>query len=244
MSAGVPDVLNFLAESHKKGKSNATVNVARSMLSSTLPTNSTGTIGKDPLVTSLLKGVYNERPPVPRYLATWNPDTVLAYFDATAATELSLLQLSRKTVTLVALCSLLRTCEISSILLDSIHISDSKVSFTLGKPRKAQHSGPLQQISIDSWPQNVSICPVSAIELYLERTQSLRNLSNSTSLFLSSNKPNKVASVSTIGHWIKEQLKEAGIDTSTFSAHSTRGAAASKAAASGISIQTILDQGQ
>ena len=95
------------------------------MLSSTLPTKSTGTIGKDPLVTSLLKGIYNERPPVPRYLSTWNPDTVLAYFDATAATELSLLQLSRKTVTLVALCSLLRTCEISSILLDSIHISDS-----------------------------------------------------------------------------------------------------------------------
>ena len=50
--------------------------------------------------------------------------------------------------------------------------------------------------------------------------------------------------MSTIGRWIKEQLKEAGIDTSTFSAHSTRGAAASKAAASGISIQTILDQGQ
>ncbi|KAI9562463.1 hypothetical protein GHT06_009896 [Daphnia sinensis] len=41
----------------------------------------------------------------------------------------------------------------------------------------------------------------------------------------------------------KEQLKEASIDTTTFSAHSTRGAAASKAAASGIPIQAVLNQG-
>ena len=50
-------------------------------------------------------------------------------------------------------------------------------------------------------------------------------------------------SSSTIGRWIKDQLKEAGIDTSIFSAHSARGAAASKAMAQGIPIQSILNQG-
>ncbi|KAK4037646.1 hypothetical protein OUZ56_029677 [Daphnia magna] len=45
---------------------------------------------------------------------------------------------------------------------------------------------------------------------------------------------------STVG--IKDQLKAAGLDTSVFTAHLTRGAAASKAAASGASVQAILKQ--
>ena len=41
----------------------------------------------------------------------------------------------------------------------------------------------------------------------------------------------------------KNQLKSAGVDTNIYTAHSTRGAAASKAAASGETIQAILKQG-
>ena len=48
---------------------------------------------------------------------------------------------------------------------------------------------------------------------------------------------------STIGRWIKDQLKEAGIDTSIFSAHSTREAAGSKALANGVPLKSILNQG-
>ena len=212
------------------------------MLSSTsnLKPSNLLSVGRDPRVINLLKGVYNISPPVPKYVNTWDPDIVLAHLDAHA---ISLLELSRKAVTLLALCSLLKTSEIASILLESIRICDTKISFTLGKPRKAQHSGPLQQQSIDSWPlgQNSSICPVRCIELYLERSASLRNTSNSASVFLSSNKPHHTCSVATIGRWIKNQLKDAGIDTSTFAAHSTRSAAASKAAGAGIPVQAILD---
>jgi hypothetical protein len=127
------------------------------MQSSTLSLKpgSVASIGKDSLVVNLLKGIYNKFPSAPKYTATWNPDTVLFFFDAHATADLSLLELSRKCVTLIALCTLLRTCEITLILLDSISISDSKVSFTLGRPRTAQHSGPLKQFSIDSWPDNV-----------------------------------------------------------------------------------------
>ena len=68
-----------------------TVNAARSMLSSTLPVKSVngGGIGKDPLVSSLLRGVYNICHPIPMYTASWSPDTVLSYFDATANTNRS-----------------------------------------------------------------------------------------------------------------------------------------------------------
>ena len=192
---------------------------------------------------NLLKGLYNKSPPIARYANTWDPDTVLSYLDVTAGAPLSLLELSRKLVTLLALCSLLRTCEISSILLVSIEISDSKMSFTLGKPRKGQHEGPLHRLSIDAFPHNVCICPVKCMEEYLERTAELRDSSNSATLLLSSNRPHGQASVATVGRWIKEQLSAAGIDTSIFCAHSTRGAASSKAASAGVPISAILDTG-
>jgi hypothetical protein len=119
----------------------------------------------DPLVNKRLKGLYNKSPPSARYSQTWNPDTVLSYFDATAGAALSLLELYRKLVTLLALCTLLRTCELFSISLESIVVSDSEMSFSLSKPRKAQHSGPLHRVSVAAWRLNVSICPVKAWKL-------------------------------------------------------------------------------
>ncbi|KAI9550772.1 hypothetical protein GHT06_004559 [Daphnia sinensis] len=231
LSASPTVVANFLADFSVK-RSYSSVNVARSMLSSTLSLKpgSVDSVGKDPLVVNLLKGLYNNSPSTPKYIATWNPDTVLSFF-------------IRKCVTLIALCSLLRTCEIASILLDSVSISDSKLSFTLGRQRKTQHSGPLKQFSIDSWPANIAICPVYCVNSYMERTAELRATRNSSSLFISSTKPHSAVSPSTVGRWIKDQLGLAGIDTSSFTAHSTRGAAASKAARSGLPIQTILDHG-
>ena len=243
LSPSSTDIVNFLAE-YSVGRSYRTVNVARSALSSTLAVNPGNVaVGVDPLVNKLLKGLYNKFPPSARYSHTWNPDTVLSYFDSTAGVALSLLELSRKVVTLLALCTLLRTYELSSISLESIVVCDSEMSFSLSKPRKAQHSGPLHRVSVAAWRLNDSICPVKCLESYLDRTAALRDANNSASLFISSNKPHGPASVPTIGRWIKEQLKLAGIDTSIFTAHSTRGAAASKAVFSGIPIQAVLDAG-
>jgi hypothetical protein len=44
--------------------------------------------------------------------------------------------------------------------------------------------------------------------------------------------------------WFLSSLKAAEIDTAVFKAHSTRGAAASKALASGLSLDSILKVGQ
>jgi hypothetical protein len=137
---------------------------------------------------------------------------------------------------------MLRGGEIASIQLPSINLSDLQRSFTLGNPRKTQRSGPLHQIFIHSWPQNPAICPVQSIDTYINKTASLRNEMNRSHLYISSTKPHKPVPSSTIGRWIKDQLREAGIDTSIFSAHSTRGAAGSKALANGVLLESILNQ--
>ncbi|KZS01974.1 Uncharacterized protein APZ42_001167, partial [Daphnia magna] len=81
------------------------------------------------------------------------------------------------------------------------------------------------------------------LQSYIARTSNLRKPHNAKQLLIGSTKPHNPVTSATVGRWIKDQLREAGIDTSIFSAHSTRGAAASKAASSGVSIQAILKQG-
>ena len=48
---------------------------------------------------------------------------------------------------------------------------------------------------------------------------------------------------SNISGWLKNVLKKAGIDRSTFKAHSTRSASTSKADLSGAPLEEILKQG-
>lgn len=245
LSVGIVEILKFLSDSFKDGKSYSSINVFRSMLSSTLSLAPSGLseVGKHPLVVKLLKGMYNARPPLPRYTHTWDPAEVLNFLETTAAKEMSTLSLARKLATLLALTTLLRCEELASIRADSIRFSQLEVSFILGKPRKTQHSGPLKRISVASWQRNEITCPVACIKAYIAKTADLRTAGNSAFLFIGSTRPHNPASSSTLGRWIKEQLREASVDTAIFSAHSTRSAAASKAVASGVSISTILNKG-
>ena len=47
-------------------------------------------------------------------------------------------------------------------------------------------------------------------------------------------------SSSSIARWLKQGLEVAGIDTSIFKGHSTRGASSSKAASAGVAVSDIL----
>ena len=53
--------------------------------------------------------------------------------------------------------------------------------------------------------------------------------------------PHGPASKGTISRWIKQTMKAAGVDTTVFKPHSTRGAAASAAKAANVPIQGIMN---
>lgn len=138
-------VVSFLVDLHSQGKAYSTINVHRSMLSSTLGPCEGFELGSHPLITRLMKGCFNRRPPEPRYSSTWNPDQVLNFATSSGSNyELDLVDLSAKLCTLLAMATLLRVSEIASIGFDNISFSDSGVSFSLTKPRKSQRSGALQ----------------------------------------------------------------------------------------------------
>ena len=82
------------------------------------------------------------------------------------------------------------------------------------------------------------------LRAYEQRTKEFRDLQSSkpkACLFLSwIGKHNPVTS-STIARWLKETMKDAGIDISIFKSHSVRGAVCSKAAGAGVTIKQILE---
>ena len=180
-----------------------------------------------------MRGIYNSAPPKPRYSYTWDINQVLNYFSDQINSSLILADLAIKTVTLLALATMLRCAEISVISFHSIKFSQGAVSFRLLRPRKTQRSGPNKSISVRKLSDD-RICPVMFLEAYLTATAWLRRQED-LSLFIATLRPHKAIGVSTVGRWIKNGLRAAAIDVSVFSAHSTRGAGAS-----GVPVESIL----
>lgn len=242
MSASISSILQYLAELHNAGKSYSLLNVHRSMLSSMVEHSGTVPVGQLPAVKQLLKGAYNRNPPKPKYSRTWDVNVVLDYLSALGSNQdLGLPMLSRKLAMLLALSTLFRVSELSSIVFSSVEFSAFGASFNLGRTTKTQHSGTLRVVRLPRLKDNI-LCPVDCLGWYVTITGPSRNAANRDELFMSLKPPFRSITSSTIGHWIKSVLAESGIDPS-FSAHSTRGAAASHALSQGISVDSILKTG-
>jgi integrase len=119
--------------------------------------------------------------------------------------------------------------------------TQGKIIFTIRDTLKTSLPGKhLDPIVITAYDKDVRLCTVTHIDHYIRKTQPIRQHSL---LLLSYNKPLKPITNSTVARWVKSTLKESGIDTSQFSAHSSRSAAASYGATSGLPLQDILKAG-
>lgn len=243
MSNDIGTYLEYLSELQRHGKSYNTINIHRSALSQTLEPLSGTPIGQNHLTVKLLRGCYNRNPPQPRYLSTWDPEAVLSHIRTLGDNEdLELPVLAAKLATLLALSTLMRVSELAAIDAPSITFEGTSVSFHLSKPRKAQHSGPAQCFSLKRSPDR-SVCPVVCLGFYVYKTDFLRTVDNRQTLFIGLIAPHKAVTGNSIARWIKTLLSDAGIDTGTFSAHSTRSAAASDMLRKGAPIDAILRAG-
>ena len=77
VSCGVQPFLEFITSLFKEGLEYRTINLMRSAVSSVHETIDGTPIGQHPLVKQLFRGVYNSRPPQPRYTSTWDVNLVL-----------------------------------------------------------------------------------------------------------------------------------------------------------------------
>ena len=198
-------------------------------------------MGKHPLVTRMMKGIYNSRPPTPRYTSSWDVGQVTRYLKSLGPSP-SLKYLTLKLAMLMALVDANRTSKLAALDLRFKSIVPEGVSFSLATLTKKRKVGaPPRELFFAGFPYDRSLCVVSCLREYEKRTQEFRDQSGVPSqLFLSYVRPHTPVSLQRIANWLKIVLKEAGIDTSVFSAHSTRGASATAAAKQGIPFSVIM----
>ncbi|XP_042142878.1 uncharacterized protein LOC121833542 [Ixodes scapularis] len=239
-SPTLKQVLNFLASHFKEGLAYRTIGCYRSALSQILHNFDGCPLGEHPSVVRLMKGVFNSNPPKHRYPTTWRVETVTTLLQSWGPNkDLSLKMLTSKLAMLLALASAGRTSDLC--LLSTCHIRKQSAGWELGLSGLRKTSGaskPLPTLFFPAFEEVRELCPVECLQVYLERTAGLRGAH--TQLLLTTQKPFRPAARDTVAHWIKHTLMLAGIDTSVFKAHSTRGAATSKAVEVGVPLADIL----
>ena len=194
------------------------------------------------MVSKLMKGVFHDRPPLPKYTVTWNVQTVLTYFESVGGnSNLTLTQLTYKTVMLLALTRPTRSADLSQMSSQGCHFSPEGVKiFPSALAKQSRQGKTIKPFFSRIFSENNLICPVTTLRAYIARTLPLR--ADETKLFVATIKHTRqwVAS-STIARWLKKLLEVAGIDVSTFKAHSVRGASASTASNMGITTSEIIE---
>ena len=240
-STSINNVLQFLADQFDSGLQYRSINSLRSAISMTHTNISGIPIGQHPLVSRLLRGIFNIRPPLPRYSQSWNVSMVINFLSNYKSADLSVFQLAKKAVTLLALVNADRCSDLAALDRDHLRWTELGAEFTVVQLTKTRKPGPPRKVLYPKFDSNREICPVTVLHLYMEKTAGqVASLGSPKPVFVTSRKPFRRARAGTIGHWIKDLLNTAGVNTEVFSAHSTRSASTSYAASKGVPINDIL----
>ncbi|KYN14031.1 hypothetical protein ALC57_13787, partial [Trachymyrmex cornetzi] len=228
-------ILEFLAQELRNVSSYSSLNTMRSAVSLI----SINEIGNDPLVRRFCRGVAALKPPRPRYDFIWDPAPVIAKLASIYAyEEVPLKRITTKLVLLLALGTGQRAQTLAAIRLSQISLGE-KILIRCPDRTKTSAPGRYQPFfSFSRFLEHENLCIGQLIEHYIERIKTLRPPS-CDSLFISLSKPYRAVTAQTLGRWIKQGLQELGINTETYSAHSTRHASTSQAAKKGVSSDLI-----
>ena len=202
-------------------------------------------VGKHPRICSLVAGVFNSRPPQPRYCFIWNVQTVIDFIKSEWGQneDLSDKYLTYKLTMLLALTSASRVLDLQHLDIRFMAKGTNNYMFTFGKLHKAWRKEKFPpSLKVYSCEEDTKLCVVATLEGYLERTKVWRGKDKSQFLLSFVKSHNPVVN-STISGWINNVLREAGIDTKIFKGHSTRSASTPKAGLAGLSVTDILERG-
>ena len=160
LSCSVHPFIDFLAGLFSEGLQYRSINTIRSAVSMTHKQVDGVPLGQHPLVSRLFKGMYNARPPQPRYRGTWDVDIVTRYLSSFGDnTRLSLEQLSYKLAILMALVGASRVSELQALDLRFRIYRPEGILFelpSLGKKRTV--GAPPKQIIFEAFPLDKNLC--------------------------------------------------------------------------------------
>ena len=98
--------------------------------------------GQHPLIVGLMKGVSNERPPLPKYRYIWDVELVINKMrDLPENSQLGFEQLSVKLVTLLGLCAVERSSELGALDMKWMSKANNKYTCQFGVKTKHSRTG-------------------------------------------------------------------------------------------------------
>ena len=104
ISCPLGKVVNFLADLYEQGYQYRSINFYRSAISSVHEKIDGYEVGQHLMMSRLLKGIFHERPPQPRYSETWDVSKVTSYIESKGENDiLPLSELTQKTAMLLTL---------------------------------------------------------------------------------------------------------------------------------------------
>ena len=161
----VVDVPYFLTELYDKGFTYSAINTAHSALSSFVLIDDGSSIGKkNPLISTLLRGIFQSRAPKSKYTEVWDVQILLSYLKTLHPVDL----LSLKNLYFNFLCY----CCWSQA--SGVRLSTNGFNFVtvnhLKQSRPEYHNPQLKLVPFDDY----SLCVVTTCKEYLKRTKSLR----------------------------------------------------------------------
>ncbi len=235
-------VLQYMLQGYKQGLSYSTLGTMRSALSTIIFVDNKP-IGQHYLISTFMKAVFQERPALPKTI-TWEVNDVFTYLKTLEPlSTLSLEQVTKKTLMLMAILSGQRGQTLHALRREQLRSSGADKKFLIDKPLKTSKPGRhFSELIFKRFVDDPDICIVSCIEEYINRTDRFRKNPSNSQFFLTYGKPHGEASRASISRWLKDVMRDAGLDVDVFESHSTRSASTS-AARSLTNLDTVLKAG-
>ena len=253
--ASLNECTDFLTSLFEKGLKYRTINGYRSMLSAILPPIDNCPVGQHPYIIRLLKGVFNERPPIKCLIPNWDLSLVLGCLKESPFEPLkdaSLQHLTWKTCFLVAITTFRRCSDLQSLQIaeDKMNIGNRGITFMrtgLAKQDRPNHDS--SHIFVPSHQEDRFLDPKRCLMKYIRKTKQFRmqGEENSVKLFLSIRKPHHPITAQTISKWIVNliklayKLKNKSLKNQKIKGHSTRSVGPSWALFKGASFREVME---
>ena len=229
------NVIQFLTSLFETGSKYSALGTARAALTNFVRICGKIDLSNDDVIKRFMRGVFLKRPTIPRYNYTWDVKLVLQYLSQLVDT--TLLQLSGKLCMLFLLVSAQRVQTLHLLNIHDVCFFDDRIviqySSLLKQSRPGKHLAP---IVLKSFTGNTDLCIVKTMRAYVQRTEHLRQVE--TKLLISTQKPHKGVSKSTVARWVKQVMDRAGVH-GTYGPHSTRAVATSQARLQGVTLDII-----
>ena len=226
-STTIKHISSYLVDLFHQGRQYRTIGVHCSAISSFHIALEGVVVGQHPLVTKFMKGIFSLRPPKPRYFVTWDVNDVLQLLRSWSPAKSLFLKRLLKLAMLGALITASRSSSLAKLDLKFRFFVSNGVYFKIADLTKCFRAGsPNSKDFFASFPPDRRLCFCTYLKVYIKRTKAFcpKISGSKNALFLPYIKPRGPITSTTLARWVKSTLAEAGIDTTTFKAHSSRSA--------------------